>query len=113
MGKSIVAGALVNNIWPFAGWGDKDVNAMTLQPFFNYNFPGGWYLTFSPIITANWAADSSRDVWIVPIGGGFGKVVHLGKLPINLSAQAFYNVATPEYGADWSIRLQCQLLFPK
>lgn len=25
----------------------------------------------------------------------------------------YYNVATPEFGPDWSIRLQCQLLFPK
>ena len=85
---------------------------MTLQPFFNYNFPGGWYLTTSPIITANWN-EPSGDIWTVPLGGGFGRVVHLGKLPINLSAQAFYNVATPRHGADWSIRLQCQFLFPK
>ena len=60
----------------------------------------------------SWVA-SSRDVWTVPLGGGFGKIIHAGKLPINLSVQAFYNVATPRYGADWSIRLQCQLLFPK
>ena len=113
MGKHVVAGALINNIWSVGGWSNKTVNFMTLQPFFNYNFPGGWYLTTSPIITANWAADSSRDVWTVPIGGGFGKIIHAGKLPINLSAQAFYNIATPQYGADWSIRLQCQLLFPK
>ena len=112
MGKHIVAGALVNNIWSFAGWGGKNVNSMTLQPFFNYNFPGGWYITTSPIITANWD-EPSGDIWTVPLGGGFGRVVHLGKLPINLSAQAFYNVATPRHGADWSIRLQCQFLFPK
>ncbi len=113
MGKSIVAGALVNNIWSVGGWGDKNVNAMTLQPFFNYNFKGGWYLTTSPILTANWAADSSRDVWTVPLGGGVGKIIHLGKLPVNLSAQAFVNAASPEFGADWSFRLQCQFLFPK
>jgi hypothetical protein len=113
MGKHIVAGALVNNIWSVGGWSDKTVNLMTLQPFFNYNFSQGWYLTTSPILTANWAAESSRDVWTVPLGGGFGKIIHLGKLPVNLSAQAFYNVATPQYGADWSFRLQCQFLFPK
>ncbi|MGB9277461.1 MAG: hypothetical protein WCC08_19760, partial [Terrimicrobiaceae bacterium] len=113
MHKSIVAGALINNIWSFAGWGAGNVNAMTLQPFFNYNFPGGWYFSASPIITANWAAESSRDVWTVPVGGGFGKIIHLGRLPVNISVQAFYNVATPRYGADWSIRLQCQFLFPR
>ena len=49
--RKVVAGALVNNIWSFAGWGPKEVNSMTLQPFSNYNFPGGGYLTNSPIIT--------------------------------------------------------------
>jgi Protein of unknown function (DUF1214) len=51
MHKSIVAGALINNIWSYAGWGADNVNAMTLQPFFNYNFPGGW------------ARDGREDDW--------------------------------------------------
>ncbi|WP_147707694.1 neuromedin U [Microvirga massiliensis] len=50
-----VVGALVNNVWSFTGKSNRpDVNQMLLQPFVNYNFPGGWYLTSSPIITANW-----------------------------------------------------------
>jgi hypothetical protein len=56
--RKMTAGALVNNIWSFAGWGVEEVNSMTLQPFFNYNFPDGWYFTASLIITANWAANS-------------------------------------------------------
>jgi hypothetical protein len=32
---------------------------------------------------------------------------------MNASAQAYYNVATPDNGADWQLRLQLQLLFPK
>ena len=55
----LAAGFLINNLWSFAGDEDRpNVNAMTLQPFFNYNLPEGWYLTTSPIITANWEADS-------------------------------------------------------
>ena len=50
----IVAGGLVNNIWSFAGEDGRDVNKMLIQPFLNYNLPKGWYLTSSPIITANW-----------------------------------------------------------
>ena len=35
-----VIGALVNNLWSFAGDSDReDVNLMTFQPFVNYNFP--------------------------------------------------------------------------
>ena len=46
---------------------------MTLQPFVNYNFPDGWYVTSSPIITADWETGHG-DRWTVPIGGGFGRV---------------------------------------
>ena len=35
-----VLGALINNVWSFAGDSDrKDVNQMLLQPFVNYNLP--------------------------------------------------------------------------
>src|SRR5262245_41939181 len=30
-----VVGALANNQWSYAGWGDEDVNAMLIQPFIN------------------------------------------------------------------------------
>jgi len=63
-----VFGALMNNQWSFAGWGESKVNAMLVQPFLNYNLPDGWYLTSSPILTANWAADKAGDLWTVPIG---------------------------------------------
>ena len=73
-----VLGALMNNQWSFAGWGDKAVNAMVLQPFVNYNLPAGWYLTTSPIVTADWKADKAGDVWTVPLGGGVGKLFRGG-----------------------------------
>ncbi len=116
-------GALMNNQWSVAGWGDKNVNQMLLQPFVNYNLPNHWYLTTSPIITANWKADAG-DVWTVPVGGGIGKLFKLGdilpleghaiaKLPINTQLQAFGNVVRPEFGSKWQLRFQVQLLFPK
>ncbi|MGH7176083.1 MAG: neuromedin U, partial [Tepidisphaeraceae bacterium] len=86
-----VVGALINQQWSFAGWGDKNVSAMLIQPFVNYNLSDGWYLTSSPILTANWEADSD-DVWTVPLGAGAGKIVKFGKLPVNISLQAYYNV---------------------
>jgi hypothetical protein len=39
----------------------KNVHQMLVQPFINYNFPRGWYLTSSPIITANWKAPGSEQ----------------------------------------------------
>ena len=108
-----VIGALANNQWSYAGWGDNDVNAMLIQPFINYNLPDAWYLTSAPIITANWKA-TSDERWTVPIGGGIGKIVKLGKLPLNVQLGAYYNLLTPDtFGADWQLRFQVQFLFPK
>lgn len=107
-----VVGALVNQQWSFAGWGDHYVSSFLTQPFLNYNLPHGWYLSSAPIITANWAA-SSDNVWTVPVGGGLGKIQRLGKLPVNFQVQVFYNAVTPDYGPDWQLRFQIQFLFPK
>jgi hypothetical protein len=105
----IVAGSLFSNVWNLEG--NDDFSVFTWQYFVNWNFDDGWYLSSSPIITANW--EEPHDAWTVPFGGGFGKVHRFGKLPVNLSFQAFYNVEKPEFGPDWSTRFQVQLLFPK
>ncbi|MFL5172574.1 MAG: hypothetical protein ACJ8CC_18205 [Microvirga sp.] len=108
-----VLGVLVNNVWSVAGKNNRDsVNAMTLQPFVNYNFAGGWYLTSSPIVTANWETGHGER-WTVPVGGGFGRVLKIGEQPVNMQLAAYYNVARPTGAADWQLRAQIQLLFPK
>lgn len=108
-----VYGALANNVWSVENsHKDPSYSRFLLQPFINYNFPGGLYATMSPVVTADWKADND-DRWTVPLGGGVGKIVHFGKLPINFQTQMFYNVEKPRYGADWTWRLQAQLMFPK
>ncbi len=112
-GSPWVYGVLVNNIWSLTN--DKQGASYSnglIQPFLNYNFEGGLYLTSAPIATVDWQADSG-DKWVVPIGGGVGKIFHLGKLPINTSLQAYNNVVSPQYGPNWQIRFQVQFLFPK
>ena len=105
-----VAGSLFNNVWSFTG--DEDVNLFTWQYFVNYNLDDGWYLVSAPIITANWEANSDNR-WTVPFGGGVGKIFRIGNQPMNVSAQGYYNVEKPDFGADWQMRLQLQFLFPK
>ena len=108
-----VLGVLVNNLWSVAGDSDTpNVNAFLLQYFINYNLPNGWYVTSSPIVTANWKADSG-DTWTVPIGGGFGKIVRLGQQPLNAQIQGFWNAETPNGAADTTLRIQLAFLFPK
>ena len=78
----------------------------------NYNLDGGWYAVSSPVVTANWKAPSD-DTWTVPVGGGMGRIFSVGGQAMNAQVQAFYNIERPEYGPDWSLRLQLQFLFPK
>jgi len=111
-----VVGALINQQWSMLGWGKRDVNALLIQPFINYNLPDGWYLTSAPIITANFAGGSGGgNHWTVPVGGGVGKLWRLGKigLPLNTQLVPFYNAVTPDFGPDWQLRFQFQFLFPR
>lgn len=108
-----VYGVLANQQWSYSGWGPSEFNQTLIQPFANYNLPDHWYLTSGPIITANWAqASDYENVWTLPIGGGAGKLVHFGRLPVNLNLAAYYNLLTPENGPTWQIRFQVQFLFP-
>jgi hypothetical protein len=44
--------------------------------------------------------------------GGIGRIFNIGKQPVNASIQGYWNVETPEGGAEWTLRTQFQLLFP-
>ena len=56
--------------------------------------------------------------------GGAGKIMQWGKQPVDLQAQFFYNVETPNplvgqginidnEGSTWTLRVQLKFLFPK
>jgi hypothetical protein len=106
-------GGLAQNTWSFAGDEDRsDVNFFFSQYFVNYNLGEGWYLSSAPIITASWEAESDER-WTVPFGGGVGRLIRLGKMPVDLQAQVFYYAVKPENGPDWGFRLQFKMLFPK
>jgi hypothetical protein len=108
-----VIGALVQNMWSYAGPDDElDVNKFTFQYFVNYNLSNGWYLTSTPIITADWEKSSS-DRWTIPFGGGIGKLVRFGKQPVDFKLQGFGNVEKPDGGPDWSMMFAVKFLFPK
>lgn len=110
-----VFGALVSNVWNIGDGYDNaaDVNSMTAQYFINYNMEEGWYLTTSPVMTANWEADSG-DQWTVPIGGGAGRVFKIGDQHVNMKLAAYYNVEAPNDNDDvWNLQFQCTFLFPK
>ena len=106
-----VFGGLLSHLWSYHG-NDPEVNMTTFQPFVNYNLKDGWYLHSDPIITANWSADSSQ-MWTIPIGGGIGRVVKMGKTPVNLRLAAYHNLQSPRSGSDWQLQFQIQFMFPE
>lgn len=104
-----VIGVLANNMW--AGTEERRVNRLTLNPFVNYNMAGGWYLSSSPVMTADWLLPAS-DRWTVPVGGGIGRVFKYGDQPINARVQLFDNVVRGAGVGSWMLQVQVQLLFP-
>jgi hypothetical protein len=104
-----VAGVVINNVWTF---GDTEENKFLFQYFVNYNLPKAWYLVTGPILTANWNA-AEGEQWIVPFGGGAGKVFKIGNQPINVNAHLYYNAIKPDGVGDLASRIQLQFLFPK
>lgn len=105
-------GVLAYNQWSVTGWSKQDVNNMLIEPFVNYNFGKGWHLSTAPLITADWEAKGSQQ-WTVPLGGGIGKLVRIGKLPADFLVQAYSNVARPQYAPDWELRFQVTFLLPR
>lgn len=112
-GRRWQVGLLVQNLWSFAGDGSRDdVDVMGLRPLVSYHFDNGWYLSSSPSIVADWEADDDNR-WLLPVGGGVGKVLSLGGQRISALVEAYHHVLSPTLGPDWQLRLQISLLYPK
>jgi len=104
-----VAGAVINQINTF---GEASTSKFFINYFINYNLPKAWYLVTAPIVTANWKAEDGQK-WLVPVGGGVGKVVKLGgKLPLSMQVQVFYNAIKPDAFGDWQTRFQLHFMLP-
>jgi hypothetical protein len=108
----LVFGLLLNNIFSFNGRDNApSVDTLALQPFFNVILPRAFFLTTSPLITADWEQPNDQR-WLVPVGGGFGAVFKIGSLPFNANAQAYWNAVRPDGAALWTLRLTVATLFP-
>jgi hypothetical protein len=97
-------GAFGGQIWSFAGDDERnDVSQLIVRGAVRRQMSNSWYFVSSPIITANWNATGQK--WLVPLGGGFGKVFRVKSNPWALSLQGYYNVVKPDGAPNWSARL--------
>lgn len=111
--KGWTLGVLAQNTWSYAGDTARgDLNFFYSQIFIVKNLPNGWYVNSAPIITANWKAESGNQ-WTIPLGFGAGKLVRLGKLPLNLQAGYYYYIEKPDGGPKWQLRTQVTFILPK
>ncbi len=109
----IVAGVLVNNVFSLGGTtarGGTRYNTFLIEPFFDYNFGGGWFVGTVPIMTANW--DAGGEKWTLPVGMQAGRVIKLeGKLPVKLQAAVYYNALRPPGAGTWQLLTEVALVF--
>ena len=115
----LLAGFLAQNVW--AGTTGTSVtlqrvNTLLIEPFVFYNFPGGWFVTYRPLITADWTVDE-HNRWTVPLGGGFGRVFPVGNTVMDIHVQGFYDGVTPPAAGitnvgKWTALLVVHFLFP-
>ena len=102
-------GILANQIWSYAGWGDQNVNATFLQPFFSYTTKTVTTFAVNTESTYDWQAQQ----WTVPMNFMVQQLVKIGKLPIAFQLGYRYYAEVPKGGTDWGLRFNITFLFPK
>lgn len=106
-----VIGALVTQLWSFAGLPNRaNVSSFLVQPFINYNIKGGWAISSAPIITANWA--STQNKWTIPLGGGVAKTFKDNGQLMQLTVVYYTNVVRPLAAPQTTLRVTWSLLWP-
>ncbi len=77
--EHIVAGVLSNQVWSLGGVdsgpGGKRYAQFLVEPFVNYNFGHGWFLSSDPIITDD--EDHAGRKWTAPVGVVAGRIIKL------------------------------------
>jgi hypothetical protein len=97
--------------WSFAGSDNrKAVSQLMIRGTVRRTLPNNWYFVSAPIITANWNRPEKK--WLVPLGGGIGKVYRIGSNPWAFSLQGYYNVIKPDGAPDWSVRFSVVAAIP-
>lgn len=102
-------GVLANQVWSYAGWGNREVNASFLQPFVGYTTKT--YTTF--MVNTESTYDWQARQWSVPMNFMITQMLKVGNQPLSLQLGYRYYADGPKGGPDWGLRFAVTLLFPK
>ena len=128
-----VVGAMVSHSWSVNKYKDADVDSFTIladdlwaattgpqtsasitagQYFYVVNLKNAWQITGQPTWSYNHNAEDGNKLTF-PIATGVNKVAKFGKLPVKISLQYWYYVASPDtFGPQHQIRLQFSPVVP-
>jgi len=99
--------------WSFAGGDDREsTSQLSLLPLIYYFFGEGWSVGYSGNPVADWKAQGGEK-WTVPLGLSVGKVVFLGKLPVQFQVAGQHFVERPTGGPRWNLQFQVTPVIPK
>lgn len=104
-GGPIVFSGTIQNAWEI---GSKNQSLLAI-PSLAYNYSNGWSLVSAPYITANF----NNGNFLLPVGGGAGKVVKIGKMPVMINSQAYYNIVKETMDPNWEARFNLIFVFPR
>ena len=104
-------GALANQIWSFAGNGNRDKLSTTfVQPFLTYTTPTATTFVLNSESTYDW----NSHQWSVPINAGVTQIMRLGDQLVQVGPVIRYWAVDPARGPHgWGFRLNFTLLFPR
>jgi hypothetical protein len=104
----LVFGALLSQTWGMGG----NTNPFLFQPFFNYNFDKGYFVSVSGEFSADWELPENER-WSIPFGPGCGRTFAVKGQPLTINCRFAPYLEAPTNGPEWQFRTAISFLFPK
>ncbi len=108
----LIAGVFNQNVFSVSrADGSRAANVSILQPIVSYGLPNKWSVGVSEMnVTYDWNSDQWASL---PLGIKVAKLVYLGKMPVQISAQYEHDHAKLRGVSEDIFRLNFKFIFPK
>ena len=110
-----VYGAILSHVIDVAEKKDKntpDTSITTIRGYLGYGLGNGWQLISNPVISYDWKGDSGNKLNL-PVGGGVAKTTRISKMPLKISAELqYYLASTDRFGPDILFKFSLSPIMP-